>query len=481
MKTKLFITILFVFGVLTIPTRAETVIATTNITFADTILAKVVSEIYNIPQVIVGRDSISNETLSLLKELNTTSIIIIGGPAVVSYEVEDELKNLGYNVTRIWGVTRFETSALVAKFFWSNASEAVILTGELTNEGNNFRKIALVRQAEDLAIEKEIPILIVPPGEGIEDLEHKDVFDALLALGVKKVYIFSTVGNLSRLTSALDSLNISYEIIKYYQPKNCTPIRIAVPADALWNETPEVFVYKKCVEIVPVEPNVTLEDLRNMNISIVLLNLTDLANFRKAVKEEIKEKVRKEEKKIIGLIANNILNALEDMVEIVENISIQYRQCYNEIIELLKNNETEKAFMKLLECLKVKNEYRWRIGLYIRDSVIKNLTETVKEMYNRRVRVLKNLMNFTEDIEIRRDEMPDPIEIKMRMMLIKDIVWRIRNTVRNNTVCIQVVTCAIDPLTGKAGIFPTPCDVPLGWEQVPCNRIIKGEGRIESK
>jgi len=480
MKTRFFITILFVFWVLAIPIRAETVIATTNITFADTILAKVVSEIYNIPQVIVGRDSISNETLSLLKELHATDIIIIGGPAVVSYKVEDELKNLGYNVTRIWGVTRFETSALVAKFFWSNASEAVILTGELTNEGNNFRKITLVRQAEDLAIEKSIPILIVPPGEGIEDLQNKDVLDALISLGVRKVYIFSTIGNLSRLTSALNSLNISYEVVKYYQPRNCTPIRIAVPANALWNETPEVFIYKKCVELVPVEPNVTLEDLRNMNISIALLNLTDIVNFTKDVRKEIKEKVGKEGRKIIGLIANNILNALEDMAEIAENASIQYRQCYNETIELLKNNETEKAFIKLLECLKMRNEYRWKVGLYVRDSIIKNLTEAVKEMYNRRVKVLKNLTNLTEDIEI-RDEMPDLMEIKRRIMTIKDIIWKIRNTVRNNTVCIQVITCAVDPLTGKMGIFPTPCDVPLGWEKIPCNGVIKGEGKIESK
>jgi len=479
MKIKL-ITLLFLLGVLAIPTKAETVIATTNITFADTILAKVVSEIYNIPQVIVGRDSVSDETLSLLNELNATDIIIIGGPAVISYKVEEELKNLGYNVIRIWGVTRFETSAQVAKFFWSNASEAVILTGELTNEGNNFRKITLVRQAVDLAIEKDIPILIVPPGEGIEDLEHKDVFDTLLALGVKKVYIFTTVGNLSRLTDALNSLNISYEVVRYYYPRNCTPIKIAVPADALWNETPEVFIYKKCVELVPVEPNVTLEDLRSMNISIVLLNITNIDNFRKAVKEEIKEKLGKEKRKTIGLIANNILNALEDMAEIVENATTQYIQCYNETIELLKNNETEKAFIKLLDCLKMRNEYRWKAGLYIRDSIIKNLTKEVKEMYNRRVRVLKDLANLTEDMEI-RDEMPDPIEIRRRIMLIRDIALKIKNTTRNNTVCIQVITCAKDPLTGKIGIFPTPCDVPLGWEKIPCNEVIRGEGKIESR
>jgi len=498
--------ILFSLVLLAVPTRAETVIATTNITFADIILAKVVSEIYNIPQVIVGKDSISNDTLNLLRELNATDIVIIGGPAVVSYKVENELKSLGYNVTRIWGVTRFETSALVAKTFWSNASEAVVLTGELTHEGNNFRKITLVRQAVDLAIEKGIPILIVPPGEGIEDLQNKHVLDALLILGVRKVYIFSTVGNLSRLTDALNMLNISYEVVRYYQPKNCIPIRIAVPADALWNETPEVFIYRRCVEIVPVEPNVTLENLRNMRVSIVLLNLTDIASFRKVVINETKGKVGKEEKKLIKVLSGNMLNVLG---EIEGN-----EQCYNETIELLNNNGTDVAFKKLLECLKEENEYRWTRGLYINDSVIKNLTKEAKDILNKYVRALRNLTNATwEDIIIEiRDELPDPIEIRNRIKRIRNIIGNLtwngticiprivcardpltgredafptlcdipprwiripcteNITARNNTACAQVITCAIDPLTGNETVFPTPCDVPAGWKIVPCSR-----------
>jgi hypothetical protein len=32
------------------------------------------------------------------------------------------------------------------------------------------------------------------------------------------------------------------------------------------------------------------------------------------------------------------------------------------------------------------------------------------------------------------------------------------------TVCIQVITPARDPKTGTITEFPTPCDVPDGWE-----------------
>ncbi len=33
-------------------------------------------------------------------------------------------------------------------------------------------------------------------------------------------------------------------------------------------------------------------------------------------------------------------------------------------------------------------------------------------------------------------------------------------------VCIQVVTSATNPDTGEVVDFPTPCDVPEGWEAV---------------
>lgn len=42
----------------------------------------------------------------------------------------------------------------------------------------------------------------------------------------------------------------------------------------------------------------------------------------------------------------------------------------------------------------------------------------------------------------------------------------IPGTPENNEVCIQVITSARDPKTGAIREFPTPCDVPDGWETV---------------
>lgn len=35
-----------------------------------------------------------------------------------------------------------------------------------------------------------------------------------------------------------------------------------------------------------------------------------------------------------------------------------------------------------------------------------------------------------------------------------------------NRVCAQVITPAVNPETGDIVEFPTPCDVPKGWEPV---------------
>lgn len=41
-----------------------------------------------------------------------------------------------------------------------------------------------------------------------------------------------------------------------------------------------------------------------------------------------------------------------------------------------------------------------------------------------------------------------------------------KNGNEGGVVCIQVITPARNPATGEIREFPTPCDVPEGWEKV---------------
>lgn len=37
---------------------------------------------------------------------------------------------------------------------------------------------------------------------------------------------------------------------------------------------------------------------------------------------------------------------------------------------------------------------------------------------------------------------------------------------KSDPICIQVITPARNPATGEVRDFPTPCDVPDGWEKI---------------
>ncbi len=41
-----------------------------------------------------------------------------------------------------------------------------------------------------------------------------------------------------------------------------------------------------------------------------------------------------------------------------------------------------------------------------------------------------------------------------------------------NQVCIQVITPAKNPATGETRDFPTPCDVPTGWEVISADETV---------
>lgn len=45
------------------------------------------------------------------------------------------------------------------------------------------------------------------------------------------------------------------------------------------------------------------------------------------------------------------------------------------------------------------------------------------------------------------------------------------NSNPDGEVCIQVITPARNPETGETRDFPTPCDVPEGWQKIEPNVV----------
>jgi putative cell wall-binding protein len=89
--------------------------------FADSLSASAVGK----PILLVG-NTLTDEQKTYLASLGKKTYYIIGGTGAVKQAVEDELKTYG-TTTRVAGADRYETSAEVAKTFFKDGSEAVVL------------------------------------------------------------------------------------------------------------------------------------------------------------------------------------------------------------------------------------------------------------------------------------------------------------------------------------------------------------------
>ncbi|RBP02470.1 S8 family serine peptidase [Rossellomorea aquimaris] len=82
---------------------------------ADGLTATPLASAHDAPILLTTKGTLPAETEAELKRLGTKNIVLIGGSGVISDEVKGALVKLGYNVSRIGGKDRYETSLFIAK------------------------------------------------------------------------------------------------------------------------------------------------------------------------------------------------------------------------------------------------------------------------------------------------------------------------------------------------------------------------------
>jgi rare lipoprotein A len=109
-------------------------------------------------------------------------VVLLGGPAAITGNVEDRLRQLGFEVERLAGSSRYDTSVAVASkaVSRSNGPSTVVFAS-----GGDFPD-ALSASALSTAVGG--PLLLVPPGElthGLDDFvrRHADQWTAGVLLG----------------------------------------------------------------------------------------------------------------------------------------------------------------------------------------------------------------------------------------------------------------------------------------------------------
>ena len=142
--------------------NVDTVMLASDANFPDALVASGPAEKLGIPVLITGPEELPDETQQALDDLNPSEIEIIGGPAVVSEDLETQLGQ-EYDVTRHWGMTQVGTSTALAEAFWpTGAEEAVIVQYPLKGDAyweNGYKLLASLRGEVD-----ERPVLLSKEG-----------------------------------------------------------------------------------------------------------------------------------------------------------------------------------------------------------------------------------------------------------------------------------------------------------------------------
>jgi len=98
-------------------TAQPTVALANGITgLADAVAASPMLHQEEIPLLLTGDGELNEDAAAAIDELNATQVLVLGGTAAISESVEDELEQMGLNVERLAGATRFETAAAIADF-----------------------------------------------------------------------------------------------------------------------------------------------------------------------------------------------------------------------------------------------------------------------------------------------------------------------------------------------------------------------------
>ncbi len=372
-----------------------TALLVTNITYADYLVASVVGHIYKLPVYTVYQDPVNiSNTVQMLINDNVTNVIIIGGPAVISNLLLQNLNQSNISYLWIWGTRRYDTSAYVALYFWNSSNSAVLITRDLVNEQVSPDKLPIVTSAVQYAKENNVPILIVPNGVLPESTLY-----ALKKLNVTKVVIFTGASlSLGNMTDQLNSLNISYEIYSINRPPlHCVGyIYVNITPNTSWHEIREIFIGKIreiCILPIVVNNNVNITQEREKLKQEIeneykmyrknALNLTEIVEKR--INRLLERQILLLDKfELLCNYTNNRLPVCNILPQLNQTLTLTIQEAMNGNISALLNTQN-----------KLEN-YNW--------EVIKNIGD-----YNEREFIKNNMDYFKGRMDLIRDMRRSPI------------------------------------------------------------------------
>lgn len=178
--------------------QSDYVILVSGENFPDAISAAPLAKKYNGPILITEGNRLNSLVYQEIIRLKTKNVIIVGGTGVISSTVEQELKDISVQVTRVSGQNRYETSVKVAELV--GTSNGVVLAS-----GGNFPDALSMAS---IAAVKQMPILLTTDKvlpESVKNFIDNNTINSYYVVGGTAVVsdsIFNTLPNAKRLSGS---------------------------------------------------------------------------------------------------------------------------------------------------------------------------------------------------------------------------------------------------------------------------------------
>jgi SpoIID/LytB domain protein len=186
---------------------AETVFVVNSLAFADALAASPLAYKYNAPILLTRAGDIPESTFNKIKTLRPNKIIIVGGTGSVNGTVENKLKSITGNVSRIDGKDRFEVSKKIAQNLGAS-SDAFLTNGLIFSDA-----LAIA----PYAAKNEIPIILTRkdsiPSPSYEAIKSKSDITVIGGTGSVSNNVYNSAKATKRIAGK-DRYVVSANIVK---------------------------------------------------------------------------------------------------------------------------------------------------------------------------------------------------------------------------------------------------------------------------
>lgn len=163
---------------------ADTVVLASGKNNADALVSASFANLKKAPILLTDTYSTDDSVVREIERLKAKNVIIVGGASSVGHSVETNMKSKGYNVRRLSGATRYETSAMIAQEVKdaTGSNKAILINGS---------KEADALTVSSLATKQDLPV-IMAKSNGID----RSVKDKLDSWNLKEIYVVGGEGSL---------------------------------------------------------------------------------------------------------------------------------------------------------------------------------------------------------------------------------------------------------------------------------------------